>query len=1336
MLIKEQIAQKSKNGYLVDFNELNLQLLAKHIHISELHIHRDSTTLLDTTTNYDIHIPRIEIGFGSVWNLYFDRDLKITGIKIYDPKIGINKTNSKGQRSTLSIETGSLYEGISDYLRSFSIQDFEIDNATIRYQKPSNDFSVQVDQIDFLIKNFQLDSASSVSDSSKFLYTDKIELIITDQTFNLGDSIHNISFDEFHISTGTGDVLFKNLSLNPKKGIDIKELDTYYDIDIPEFNFRGLDFGSAYSNNALLLDSVRVLSPTVKVFKSGKEAKLEDKEELNLMKLSTVLFSDIKVQRLYVDKATLFLDLPDKQHLASYRGKEINLRLDNLHIDSTHSSLSDLANIYKYMYLDGNELFAHIIDSSHTVKINHFEYSNKTSSANLAGLAVTPVGRSSDIEINFQIDSLRVLEMATMDELINGNIMAKTLEIVKPITNIDIRNKSMGTGKGLGFLRNINIEELRYIDGNIRLHDGITSLLVNHASASLSKIDYQTADSIGFYFSNLTENAHITLKDLNLSSDKIDLDLHRLDLIDWKTLHAANISMQSKEMDEPFTFGKVSVTEFDLDHFLRNELLAFDTLIIDQPNIAIHPHEKSESDRKKLVHWAHHTEFREVKFTNGMLTHHSPDGKVLAHMYNFDAELSHFHYDSIQDEYFTTIGYRSDSLYMFLPKINHQLTGYELSISIKDSTLDIKQLELISLSDTSSNQINVSSHEFKLRQINFHHLINEKQLHFYTGYVLTPKANIKLYQKAKKPTNLEKDLLKFGSLNVSNGSIHFENHIKNRSLMTDVRHLNLLIANFDLGKDSTIFSAKNYLADVRDLSIRHYGKEDSVNIKSALINTKEGDIKIQNISLNPTSHSSLDIPEIRISGLDPEILAHEKRLVMDSLIIRNPSADLDLRKQPDQQDENTNPGIPSITSKYFLLDHGRFSVTKQGLNHAQPLSIGDIVFAVDDLSIDSTTTMSSLPELLPSSSLSTSQIAITTPDSLYEFRVAGIDYDGETNEFIIHNILLDPLYSRSQFQRHITYQKDWLDLHIDEIRLKNMDQRKMIEEDYLELEEIEIVNLNLDTHRDKRLPIEPDVQRPLPQEMLMNIDQPFFINKVRIKNGFVSHSEFSESGTRPGNIFFRDIDAELKNISNDRNRLALNSIMTFNSRGVMMNTGNFDVTVDFDLLDAGQFFFFQGTLNDMDLTELNRLLEHTAFVRIRDGYNKHVTFNFEANEDYAIGDMKFYYDDLKIRVLNPDDEGNKGHGASIKSFFANTFVVSKKNPHLLFVREGDIFHHRDGSKAIFNYWAKALLSGVVSSIGAKNNKKEIKKLNDDFKAELDRKRSETIIKANRRPIPE
>ena len=136
----------------------------------------------------------------------------------------------------------------------------------------------------------------------------------------------------------------------------------------------------------------------------------------------------------------------------------------------------------------------------------------------------------------------------------------------------------------------------------------------------------------------------------------------------------------------------------------------------------------------------------------------------------------------------------------------------------------------------------------------------------------------------------------------------------------------------------------------------------------------------------------------------------------------------------------------------------------------------------------------------------------------------------------------------------------------------------------------------------------------------------------------------------------------------------------------------------------------QGSVSDFDLVTLNQMLGPVAGVNIRSGYGEKIEFDFLADAKVASGDMRFRYDDLKIDILNKKTHEAHGLGRGIKTFFANTFVVKKKNSGFaFFVKKGQIFYERDTSRAIFNYWGKALISGAVSSIGINKSDKAAKR---------------------------
>ena len=102
-----------------------------------------------------------------------------------------------------------------------------------------------------------------------------------------------------------------------------------------------------------------------------------------------------------------------------------------------------------------------------------------------------------------------------------------------------------------------------------------------------------------------------------------------------------------------------------------------------------------------------------------------------------------------------------------------------------------------------------------------------------------------------------------------------------------------------------------------------------------------------------------------------------------------------------------------------------------------------------------------------------------------------------------------------------------------------------------------------------------------------------------------------------------------------------------------------------------------------------------------------------GREYLSLGEMQMYYHDLKIRFLKNGIETKKTFLTRIITFLANSFVVKKNNKS----RTGNVFYIRDRDKSAINYLIKIAMSGMASSVGAKNNKKMIRR----YKRELEKR---------------
>jgi hypothetical protein len=166
--------------------------------------------------------------------------------------------------------------------------------------------------------------------------------------------------------------------------------------------------------------------------------------------------------------------------------------------------------------------------------------------------------------------------------------------------------------------------------------------------------------------------------------------------------------------------------------------------------------------------------------------------------------------------------------------------------------------------------------------------------------------------------------------------------------------------------------------------------------------------------------------------------------------------------------------------------------------------------------------------------------------------------------------------------------------------------------------------------------------------------------------------------------------------------------MILQATGKLNGKANFQTKVIFPTSSEKSEFHFMGNIGAMDLKTLNEMLIPIGALEVRSGISEEININFKGNDEYAQGLIEFRYKNLKIDVLDRETYQSKGLGNNLKTIFANSFVVSSKNPRWLKLQKGNIFYERIKSRSIFNFWAKALLSGAVSSIGINKSKEEAK----------------------------
>ena len=98
-------------------------------------------------------------------------------------------------------------------------------------------------------------------------------------------------------------------------------------------------------------------------------------------------------------------------------------------------------------------------------------------------------------------------------------------------------------------------------------------------------------------------------------------------------------------------------------------------------------------------------------------------------------------------------------------------------------------------------------------------------------------------------------------------------------------------------------------------------------------------------------------------------------------------------------------------------------------------------------------------------------------------------------------------------------------------------------------------------------------------------------------------------------------------------------------------------------------------------------------------------------EHLSLGEMRMYYHDLKVQFLKNGNEEKKRFLQGLMTFIANSFIVKNENKK----RVGVVYFPRLRDRSFINYYIKIAMSGVASSVGAKKNKRLMKKYNKQLK---------------------
>jgi hypothetical protein len=470
------------------------------------------------------------------------------------------------------------------------------------------------------------------------------------------------------------------------------------------------------------------------------------------------------------------------------------------------------------------------------------------------------------------------------------------------------------------------------------------------------------------------------------------------------------------------------------------------------------------------------------------------------------------------------------------------------------------------------------------------------------------------------------------------------------------------------------------------------------------------EILLEDISFNTTARAiqqlNVDLNSISLSGIDISQLLLNREISIRRILVENPviqsrrdssvstgsSAETLIQRAAEASSAVlTNILIPEITFTQFDLKMFR-------QNEQTPyLSFSNSELNLFDTSLNKSSLSGSLPFKNVTGEFN--NIEYKPANDLYAVRIASADFSSTAQTLGADSLSLTPTLSESDFFKKVGYRTDRMEGSITRFDIEGLDLDALMNRGSLISENIFLGEATLLLFRDKNYPRrENRPDKPLPQQLLKELEIPILVDTVSIENAAITYSEMAENADDRGYVEFTNLNARLLNTTNIDSLVRKNSNWILEASTRVMDKGELDVTFQFPLNEESHTI--TGRLKEMNATELNKAIEPIAAIRIESGNISSVRFEMRMGVTETVGFVEVIYDDLQLSVLD-GETGDKNIRSRITSFLANQFKIKQEN-RAEDPRMGTILYQRESEKSFFNYWWKSLRDGLKTSIGIDN----------------------------------
>lgn len=356
----------------------------------------------------------------------------------------------------------------------------------------------------------------------------------------------------------------------------------------------------------------------------------------------------------------------------------------------------------------------------------------------------------------------------------------------------------------------------------------------------------------------------------------------------------------------------------------------------------------------------------------------------------------------------------------------------------------------------------------------------------------------------------------------------------------------------------------------------------------------------------------------------------------------------------------------------------------------------------NNILLDSLTPAHALRRMKYNPSLHAGDINFKKIDEKTHLEVFNIGFTNGNKTISIDSVVFHPSMDRDSFNRMQQWQKDYMQVVTGKIRIRNFDFDRLASDSLYNAGQIEINRPSLHIYKDKRLPFQEGIIKPLPVDMLEKIQQRIHLDSLKIIDGDLTYEEFNDKTNSLGTINFTHLNARLRNVKNYG--ITPTDSLMLSATTMFLDKAALSLRFRESYSDSLNGFLYQVNMGAMDLKELNPVIVPLASAKVTSGYLDTLQLKAVGREYIAHGKMKMLYRDLKVEFLNKKDQEKKTIVTRFITWVANGIIKGKNTS-----KTGTVYTARIRERSVFNYWIKIVLSGALTNAGIKSNSKQDKK---------------------------